>query len=561
MNKRLITITALLCFSLTSWAFDKAAYYSSANGKKGQSLKTALFDIIKNPNVTSYDGLVEAYKKTDMRADGKLRDWYSNITNYTWSDRNGNQSEGAGWNREHSVPQSWFSKGNPMKSDVVHVIPTDCYVNNRRSSYPLGEVGTITYKSANSYSKLGSCRTSGYTGTVFEPNDEIKGDMARIYFYMATCYEDKISSWGNNVFSTSKYPGLENWVINMMMRWSKSDPLDGIELARNEAVQEVQRNRNPFVDFPGLEEYIWGTYKDVAFSASNYRNPYDDGTLQTTIASFAQTRVTLEIGDTFTQTVTTNSDGEVTYESSNTDVVEVDARTGRVTALAMGIATVSAVIAQTDAFASAAASYTVQVTDGETPGPIPGPSGNEYVKVTSEPSDWSGTYLIVYEEDGLALNGAKVSDDNKISVAINGNTITVTDATEAAEFTIRSKADGYSIRGTDGKYIGHTGSKNELGVSASDDFTNTLSLLDGNAVIASDNYQLFYNKSAKLFRFYKSGQQPIALYRRVEADGIAEVNSEETTRQTDIYDLAGRRIQRIDRPGLYIIRGKKTFIK
>lgn len=542
-------------------AFDKAAYYSSANGKKGQSLKTALFDIIKNPNVTSYDGLVDAYKKTDMRADGKLRDWYSNITNYTWSDRNGNQSEGAGWNREHSVPQSWFSKGNPMKSDVVHVIPTDCYVNNRRSSYPLGEVGTITYKSANGYSKLGSSRINGYTGTVFEPNDEIKGDMARIYFYMATCYEDKITSWGNNVFSTSKYPGLENWVINMMMRWSKSDPLDAVELARNEAVQEVQRNRNPFVDFPGLEEYIWGSYRDVAFSASNYRNPYDDGTLQTTTASFAQTRVTLEIGETFTQTVTTNSDGEVTYESSNTNIVEVDARTGRVTALAMGIATVSAVVAQTDAFASAVVSYTVQVTDGETPGPIPGPSGNEYVKVTSELSDWSGTYLIVYEEDGLALNGAKVADGNSISVAIDDNAIAVTSATEAAEFTIRSKADGYSIRGTDGKYIGHTGNKNELGVSASDDFTNVLSLLDGKAVIASENYQLFYNKTARLFRFYKSGQQPIALYRRTEADGVAEVNSDETARQTDIYDLAGRRIQRIERPGLYIIRGKKTFIK
>ena len=73
-----------------------------------------------------------------------------------------------------------------MKSDIVHVLPTDCYVNNRRSSYPFGEVGNATYTSNNGYSKLGSCKTSGYSGTVFEPNDEIKGDIARIYFYMVT---------------------------------------------------------------------------------------------------------------------------------------------------------------------------------------------------------------------------------------------------------------------------------------------------------------------------------------------------------------------------------------
>ena len=567
MNKtRLSLVLLLVSLVVSTFAYERSTYYASANGKKGAELKTALYNIIKSPDVTSYDGLIEAYHKTDTRADGKIRDWYSNVTNYTWSDRNGNSAEGAGWNREHSVPQSWFSKGSPMRSDIVHVVPTDCYVNNRRSNYPLGEVGTITYQSKNAYSKLGSSRTNGYSGTVFEPNDEIKGDMARIYFYMATCYEDKITSWGNNVFSSQKYPGLEQWVTTMMMRWSKDDPLDAIEVARNEAVEDVQKNRNPFVDFPGLEQYIWGSYKDVPFNAQNYRNPYNDGTLETPTALFAEQMKTMEVGETYYQPLETNSDGEVTFESSNTAVATVDAKTGWVRAIAAGTATISAFVSQTDAYASTVASYTVYVTDGDDPGPgpTPEPMGDTYVKVTSAPADWTGTYLIVYEPDGLALNGGDVADRNYISVEIEDEVIHVNSQTEAAEFSIQRKSGGYSIQGRDGNFIGHdTGSKNVLNVSSQDDFTNSISIASGNAIIECNSYQLFYNKSANLFRYYKSGQQPVALYRRTAATGIELVDSGDKEGADDmaIYDLTGRRVHRITRPGLYIIRGKKTYMR
>ncbi len=278
MKKLYCTITFVMCLVtsavLAQGPNNSGVYYQQANGKKGAALKTAFFNIIKNPDVVSYNGLIEAYHKTDTRPDGYIRDWYSNSTSYTWGDRNGNSREGAGWNREHSVPQSWFSKSSPMVSDIVHVLPTDCYVNNRRSSYPFGEVGSTTYVSNNGYSKLGSCKTAGYSGTVFEPNDEIKGDIARIYFYMVTCYEDRFTNWSagsaKQVFSSDKYQGLKTWCMDMMMRWSKQDPVDATEIARNNAVQEVQGNRNPFVDYPGLEQYVWGDKKDVAFSYDNY---------------------------------------------------------------------------------------------------------------------------------------------------------------------------------------------------------------------------------------------------------------------------------------------------
>lgn len=284
-TNKILLLAVLAVISCNVWAQgpnNSGTYYQSANGKKGAALKTAFFNIIKNHTDIGYDGLIEAYHKADTRADGKLRDWYSNATNYTWDDRNGNNREGAGWNREHSVPQSWFSKSNPMKSDIVHVLPTDCYVNNRRSSYPFGEVGNATYTSNNGYSKLGSCKTSGYSGTVFEPNDEIKGDIARIYFYMVTCYEDRCSSWGHSVFSKANL-GFEKWALDMLMRWSKQDPVDEREIARNNAVYNVQRNRNPFVDYPGLEDYVWGNRKDEPFSYDHYAGG-GGGPVVTTVA-------------------------------------------------------------------------------------------------------------------------------------------------------------------------------------------------------------------------------------------------------------------------------------
>lgn len=276
--KRSLLIGTLLMALTTVWAQGpngSGTYYKNANGLKGKTLKSKLADIIVNPRNVGYDGLYEGYKKTDTRSDGYVRDWYSNSTNYRHCvDNKGSYSkEGDMYNREHSVPQSWFS-GTGIKSDIVHVLPTDGYVNNRRSNYPFGEVKNATYTSKNGYCKLGSCKTDGYSGTVFEPNDEIKGDIARIYFYMITRYESSCGSWGHDVFTTT-YPGLTTWTLNMMMRWSKQDPVDAREIARNNAVYEVQGNRNPYVDYPGLEEYTWGTKKDVAFSYDNYEGTVD----------------------------------------------------------------------------------------------------------------------------------------------------------------------------------------------------------------------------------------------------------------------------------------------
>ena len=297
-RKTLLTICLLVVAALASWAQGpngSGSYYKNADGLAGEELKTKLFTIIsQKQRQLTYGDLWEVYKITDTRADGCVRDWYSNATYFKHiTNKAGNYSkEGDVYNREHSVPQSW---GAPV-ADIVHVVPTDGYVNNRRSNYPFGEVGTATYQSSNGYSKLGSCKTEGYSGVVFEPNDEVKGDLARIYFYIATCYESTITSWsGGGVITGTKYQPYAQWTFDMMMRWSKLDPVDDVERARNAAIarSDVQGNRNPFVDYPGLEEYIWGSKKDVPFSYANYEggggdvvidDPVDETPADATIA-------------------------------------------------------------------------------------------------------------------------------------------------------------------------------------------------------------------------------------------------------------------------------------
>ncbi|MDF4367401.1 endonuclease, partial [Vibrio parahaemolyticus] len=173
--------------------------------------------------------------------------------------------EGDCYNREHSFPKSWFGgKVEPMNSDGHHLFATDGYVNAKRSNWPFGEVGTATYVSSNG-SKLGQASTSlGYSGTVFEPIDEFKGDFARAYFYMATRYENVVGNWEGNssnadaVLDGSSSTVFEPWMLNMLKRWHKNDPVSEKERNRNQQVFDFQGNRNPFIDHPEFVEQIWG---------------------------------------------------------------------------------------------------------------------------------------------------------------------------------------------------------------------------------------------------------------------------------------------------------------
>ncbi len=256
-------------------------YYQNADGKKGAALKTALRGIIYNRTEKGYDYLWTFFNTYDVRSDGKIWDMYSNTTNYVpggSAQGHNYQGEGDSYNREHSFPKSWFGgEEMPMYTDLHHMYPTDGFVNNKRSNYPFGTTNGEDYKSNGGFCKLGACTYSGYSGTVFEPADEYKGDFARTYFYMVTCYEEKLADWyaGNAdgvraTINGTTYPAFTTWQLNMLLAWATADPVSQKEIDRNNAIYTVQKNRNPFVDYPGLEQYIWGSKTDVAFSYDNY---------------------------------------------------------------------------------------------------------------------------------------------------------------------------------------------------------------------------------------------------------------------------------------------------
>lgn len=282
MRKFTLSLVVLFCFGLYVFAEAPANYYSSANGKSGNSLRLALQDIIDNHTVVSYDNLNYLYVASDSHDDGSLWDMYSTCSWKHNQDKCGNYKNVCDcYNKEHSVPQSWFNSKSPMQSDAFHVVPTDGKVNGQRSNYPFGECSGGKVLDSKALGRLGSSTFSGYSGTVFEPDDEYKGDFARGYFYMATRYADKCSNWGNQMFGSVN--GLTTYSVNLLLKWHREDPVSEKERVRNDAIFGInnstgykQGNRNPFIDYPCLAEYIWGDKKNETVDFSKLLSAYDE---------------------------------------------------------------------------------------------------------------------------------------------------------------------------------------------------------------------------------------------------------------------------------------------
>lgn len=248
-------------------------YYSTATGS-GATLKTQLYNIIKNHSEKTYTSLWTHFQSTDSRWDGNVFDMYSNC-DFIWvTQQDGGQGvsgECERYNREHSFPASWFNDAAPMYTDLFHLYPTDKLVNAMRSNYPFGQVEFPTQVSNNG-SKLGLNSFPGYSGTVFEPIDEYKGDFARSVFYMVTRYENLISGWENNsvyvdaILDGTIFPAFEEWALQLYYQWHLSDPVSKKEIERNQAIYQIQNNRNPFIDFPDFADGIWSAIVPVVLS-------------------------------------------------------------------------------------------------------------------------------------------------------------------------------------------------------------------------------------------------------------------------------------------------------
>ena len=262
-------------------------YYNSANGLTGNQLKVALHNIIKGHSSISYAQLWNAFWSTDNKGNGIVWDMYSDNPNgtppyiyYLGEDQCGNYSgEGDCYNREHSWPSSWFNDQTTPRTDLHHIFPTDGYVNNRRGNYAFGEVRSASWTSRNG-SKLGYCKTPGFTGMVFEPIDEYKGDFARAIMYMSVRYYSEDGSWGSSDMTTKSE--IKSWAIDMLLRWNELDPVSAKEKERNEAIyNDYQHNRNPFVDHPEYARMIWdptwNAVEEMQAAVFLFPNPVEAG--------------------------------------------------------------------------------------------------------------------------------------------------------------------------------------------------------------------------------------------------------------------------------------------
>ncbi len=307
-NYLLMLFSAL---SISTFAQIPTGYYDSATGLSGAALKSKLSTIITNGHIDKgYAGLWTGYKTTDIdknyENDGSILDMYSEnptgVDPYkftvTTSQCGTYSVEGDCYNREHVIPQSLFNQASPMVSDINFIRATDGKVNGMRSNYPYGKVGTATFTSKNG-SKLGNSVSSGYTGTVFEPIDAFKGDVARMIFYFVTRYESKLSGFtSGNILGSTTFPGLQTWELNVLLEWNNLDPVSQAEINRNNASYTFQGNRNPFIDHPEYVAAIWGGSTSTDTTAPSIPASLVASNITSTSATVSWTASTDNVGVT-----------------------------------------------------------------------------------------------------------------------------------------------------------------------------------------------------------------------------------------------------------------------
>jgi len=212
--------------------FDYAEYYEYLSCLEDQDLKESLHDLVDNHIAVGYTAAREHIFEEIHNKDGYVEGVYTGLMIKTDSIPDPNVM-----NTEHTWPQSQFTSGesSTKKCDIHHLFPTDSKANSRRSSYHFGDVVDVEWEDGGSY--LGD-DSDGYRK--FEPRDQHKGNVARALFYFSVRYGQSIPYWEEEV----------------LRRWHKQDPVDEDEFYRNSMVEDIQDNRNPFVDKPEFVDQI-----------------------------------------------------------------------------------------------------------------------------------------------------------------------------------------------------------------------------------------------------------------------------------------------------------------
>lgn len=276
---KIIMCSLLLGLPATAWADIPSGYYNGLEGKSGVTLKKAVKTAARSHTAISYgDDTWAVFFESDTHMVGGKRCWWDMYSNDNVAAPNSGSH--GGLNIEHSVANSWWGgTKNDAYKDIHHLNPSNSTANNRKSNYPLGIVKNETWSNGVTIVGHPASGTCGGASYVYEPCDEYKGDFARVFFYMFTIYDD--ISWSNlsdrnYMYNTSSDLLLQPWAYEMLLEWSKNDPVSQKEIDRNNVVYKHQKNRNPFIDYPELAEHIWGSKRSVPFHLDGSTDPGTD---------------------------------------------------------------------------------------------------------------------------------------------------------------------------------------------------------------------------------------------------------------------------------------------
>lgn len=223
------------------------SYYASAAGKTGNELKAELHSIIKTQKILSYGEVWEALRETDEDPDNpdNVILFYSGVSRSEYKN-GGNVGD---WNREHVWAKSHgdFGTDKGPGTDIHHLRPTDVQVNSSRSNLDFDYGGNAVI----------NCSDCKKTGSSFEPPDRVKGDVARMLFYMAVRYEngDRVDLELNDLLNNGSNP--YHGKLSVLLEWNEQDPVDEFERNRNNVIYTIQENRNPFIDHPEWADQIF----------------------------------------------------------------------------------------------------------------------------------------------------------------------------------------------------------------------------------------------------------------------------------------------------------------
>lgn len=562
--KRILSFFLLSLVFISALAQPPANYYNAAAGLTNAPLKSALKQIITTGHASnlSYNDLWTAYQTTDRDYDydndGTILDIYSEFPigpdNYSYpygsSQCSGTSGpEGHCYNREHIVPQSLFNQGLPMRSDAHFVRATDGKVNGERGDLPFGKVATANYNSQNG-SKRGNSASPGFTGVVFEPIDEFKGDVARMIFYFVTRYETQLSAFGTgNMLGGSAYPGLQNWELNQLIIWHTQDPVSSAEIRRNNATYTFQGNRNPYIDHPEYVNMVWGT------PVLDTEAP----TIPTNLAATNPTSSTVALN----WTASTDNIGVIGYDIYANGVLKttVSGTSTTVTGLSPLTAYNFYVIAK-DAFGNTSPQSNI-ASATTLDGPVGGSCGTE--DFTNIPTSTTPAYdTRVWTNNSITWTAT----DARIDQTINGKAITIRNGTLTSS-TVSGGIQSLTLT-TQLKFSGNAGTinvfVNDVNVGAIP-YSSTATTTTINNINVSGNVTIKFTNSSTTDRpalddlswtcfntlatsEIKKDKSEFTIYPNPVRNNELFVKGENLTKisKAEIYDLSGKLIETIVSP-------------